>query len=120
LQQATPEIFNSDQGSHFTSPQYIERLTQANVRISMDGKGRALDNVLTEWLWRSVKYEEAYLNAYENPRQARQGLTRYLAFYNQERPHQWFQYRTPAEIYFSVKTDPIQSDQIILKGGNPP
>lgn len=117
LQQATPEIFNSDQGSHFTSPQYIERLRQANIQISMDGKGRALDNVFTERLWRSVKYEEVYLTAYENPRQARQGLTRYLAFYNQERPHQSLQYRTPAEIYFSAKMDPIQSDQTILKGG---
>ena len=98
---ATPVIWNSDQGSHFTSPQYIERLLARNVRISMDGKGRALDNVFTERLWRSVKYEEVYLNDYDSPRAARQGLSHYLSFYNQERLHQALGYRTPAEVYFN-------------------
>ena len=87
LAQATPEIWNSDQGSHFTIPQYRNLLLAAGVQISMDGKGRALDNVFVERLWRSVKYEEVYPNAYASPREARAGLTRYLDFYNHERPH---------------------------------
>jgi putative transposase len=74
LTQATPQIWNSDQGSHFTSPQYRELLLAADVQISMDGKGRALDNVFVERLWRSVKYEEVYPNAYATPREARAGL----------------------------------------------
>ena len=100
LKLARPEIFNSDQGSQFTSPQYTQRLQAADVRISMDGKGRARDNIFTERLWRTVKYEEVYLNDYRSPREARQGLCRYLDFYNFERPHQSLDYATPAEIYF--------------------
>lgn len=100
LATATPEIMNSDQGSQFTSPSYIAMLEAAGVRISMDGKGRALDNVFTERLWRSVKYEEVYLNDYDRPRDARQGIARYLRFYNHDRPHQSLDYRTPAEVYF--------------------
>lgn len=99
LAQGKPEIWNSDQGSHFTSPQYIDRLRKSEVRISMDGKGRAIDNVFTERLWRSIKYEEVYLNEYLSPREARQGLGKYLAFYNHERPHQSLDYQTPAQIY---------------------
>lgn len=94
-----PEIFNSDQGSHFTSEQYLEPLRTKGVRISMDGKGRALDNIFTERLWRSVKYEEVYLKNYETPREARVGLNGYLNFYNTERPHQSLGYRTPREVY---------------------
>ena len=100
LAQARPEIWNSDQGSHFTSPQYLERLQAAQVQISMDGKGRALDNIFTERLWRTVKYEEVYLKDYATPREARQGLAQYLTFYNQERPHQSLGYCTPAAVYF--------------------
>ena len=107
LAQVTPEIWNSDQGSHFTSPQYLDLLTAAGVRISMDGKGRALDNIFTERLWRTVKYEEVYLHDYASPREARQGIGRYLEFYNQERLHQSLGYRTPATVYFE-------------KGANPP
>ncbi len=81
LAQTTPTIWNSDQGSHFTSPQYLALLQAADVRISMDGKGRALDNIFTERLWRTVKYEEVYLHDYASPKEARQGLTRYLSFY---------------------------------------
>lgn len=99
LAQAKPVICNSDQGSHFTSPQYLDRLRQVNVQISMDGRGRALDNILTERLWRSVKYEEVYLNEYLTPREARQGLHRYFDFYNHERPHQALGYATPAAVY---------------------
>ena len=99
---ATPLIWNSDQGSHFTSPQYIELLQHADVRISMDGTGRALDNIFTERLWRTIKYEEVYLHSYTTPREARQGLTRYLDFYNNRRLHQSLAYRTPAEVYWAV------------------
>jgi putative transposase len=99
LRRSKPRIWNSDQGSHFTSPQYIERLQTAEVQISMDGKGRALDNIFTERLWRTIKYEEVYLHDYTTPRDARQGLTRYLEFYNHERPHQALKYQTPAELY---------------------
>lgn len=100
LAQTKPEIWNSDQGSHFTSPQYTELLATANIRISMDGRGRALDNILTERLWRSVKYEEVYLHDYANPKEAYQGLSHYFDFYNHERPHQALDYQTPAAIYF--------------------
>ena len=99
LATATPEIWNSDQGSHFTSPQYTALLTAAGVRISMDGRGRALDNVFNERLWRTIKYEEVYLHDYGNPREARLRLGHYLAFYNHERVHQALGYRTPAEVY---------------------
>jgi putative transposase len=103
LVQFKPEICNSDQGSHFTSSQYTERLSQADVRISMDGRGRAMDNIFTERLWRSVKYEEVYLKDYASPREARQGLQQYLDFYNYERPHQSLDYCTPAEVHFHAR-----------------
>jgi putative transposase len=99
LMQSTPVILNSDQGSQFTSPQYIQLLQDAGIKISMDGKGRAIDNIFTERLWRSLKYEEVYLNEYTSPRQARQRVGDYLDFYNHRRPHQSLDYRTPAEVY---------------------
>lgn len=102
LAQAKPEIWNSDQGSHFTSPQYTELLQAVDVKISMDGRGRVFDNIFVERLWRSVKYEEVYLHDYANPHEARQGLTRYFEFYDHERPHQALDYRTPAAVYFSM------------------
>ena len=100
LAQAKPQIWNSDQGSHFTSPQYTELLLGAGVQISMDGRGRFRDNIFTERLWRTVKYEEVYLTEYANPREARQGLGHYFQFYNGERPHQALGYLTPAAVYF--------------------
>ena len=100
LATATPAICNSDQGSHFTSPQYIALFQDTSVQISMDGKGRALDNIFTERLWRTVKYEEVYLKDYASPREARSGLTAYLDFYNHRRLHQALDYQTPAQIYF--------------------
>jgi putative transposase len=109
LARATPEICNSDQGSHFTSPQYLGLLTGADVRISMDGRGRALDNVFTERLWRSVKYEEVYIKDYASPREARRGLERYFAYYNQERPHQALAYQTPAEVYADKRWEALTS-----------
>jgi putative transposase len=96
-----PVIWNSDQGSHFTSPQYTQRLLAADVQISMDGKGRALDNIFTERLWRTVKYEEVYLHDYQTPKQARTGLTAYFDFYNYRRPHQSLRYLTPTEVFFA-------------------
>jgi putative transposase len=101
LSQATPQICNSDQGSHFTSSQYIQLLQGHDVRISMDGKGRALDNIFTERLWRTVKYEEVYLKDYASPREAREELRAYLRFYNERRLHQALGYCTPAEVYFA-------------------
>jgi putative transposase len=99
LAQATPAICNSDQGSQFTSPQYLERLRGAGVAVSMDGRGRALDNIFTERLWRTIKYEEVYLHDYPSPRVAREQLTGYIQFYNHERLHQALDYRTPASVY---------------------
>jgi putative transposase len=101
LTYATPRIMNSDQGSHFTSSQYLEPLVQRQIAISMDGRGRALDNIFTERLWRTVKYEEVYLREYGSPKEARHGLTRYFDFYNYKRIHQALDYRTPAEVYFN-------------------
>ncbi len=99
LAEATPEIWNSDQGSHFTSAAYTERLKTAGVRISMDGRGRALDNIFVERLWRSVKYEEVYLHDYATPHEGRTQLAAYLDFYNHRRLHQALDYRTPAAVY---------------------
>ena len=101
LAQARPTLWNSDQGSHFTSPQYTQRLLAAGVQISMDGKGRALDNIFNERLWRSVKYEEVYLHEYATPKDAFRGLASYFQFYNHQRLHQAIAYRTPAEVYRS-------------------
>jgi putative transposase len=99
LRIATPQIWNTDQGSQFTSPQLTSHLEAAGVAISMDGKGRAHDNIFTERLWRSLKYEEVYLADYDNPRQARLGIGSYFQFYNTERPHQALDYRRPVELY---------------------
>ena len=99
LTQAVPEICNSDQGGQFTNSQWIALLQQAGVRISMAGPGRARDNIFVERLWRTVKYEEVYLQDYGSPREARQGLARYFEFYNYQRLHQALGYRTPWEAY---------------------
>ena len=96
-----PEIHNSDQGSHFTSPQYTGLLAvHPSIQISMDGRGRCMDNIFTERLWRTVKYENIYLRDYHTPNEARAGLTEYFTFYNYKRLHQSLGYLTPAEIYF--------------------
>ncbi|MFY9463293.1 MAG: IS3 family transposase [Candidatus Sungiibacteriota bacterium] len=95
-----PDIHNSDQGSHFTSPRYTDLLTQKNVQISMDGRGRCMDNIFTERLWRTVKYEDVYLKSYRNLEEAQHGLTEYFRFYNTERRHQALGYLRPADVYF--------------------
>jgi putative transposase len=97
-----PEIFNTDQGSQFTSEEWTAPLLAAGVAISMDGKGRWIDNVFIERLWRSVKYEEVYLRAYANGTEARQSLTRYFKFYNERRVHETLEYATPDEAYFGA------------------
>jgi putative transposase len=102
LRVGRPQIFNTDQGSQFTSGDWIAELTSAGVRISMDGRGRAFDNIFTERLWRSVKYEEVYLKDYGDVDAARQGLGEYLAFYNTDRPHQGLGYRTPWEVHYGL------------------
>jgi putative transposase len=100
FRQAKPEIFNSDQGSQFTSQAYVSLLEGAGVRISMDGKGRAFDNIFTERLWRTIKYEDIYLKGYTTPRETRIGVGSYMEFYNDKRVHQALAYRTPAEVHF--------------------
>jgi putative transposase len=94
-----PAIFNTDQGSQFTSPRFTEVLAEAGVRISMDGRGRWLDNVFIERLWRSLKYECIYLNAFETGSQARAGIGGWITYYNGSRPHTALGGRTPAEVY---------------------
>jgi putative transposase len=103
LRRGRPEIFNSDQGSQFTSGKFIGELTGRQIAISMDGRGRCMDNIFVERLWRSLKYEEVYLKDYESVTEARAGIEQYFRFYNQERLHQSLQYRTPAAIWLARK-----------------
>lgn len=100
LTHARPEIFNTDQGVQFTSRCFVGRLEQSAIKVSMDGKGRALDNVFIERLWRSVKYENIYPRGYETLKEVRSGLDAYFKYYNEDRPHQGLGYKTPAEVYF--------------------
>ena len=102
LKRGRPEIFNTDQGAQFTSEAFTGLLKQHGVRISMDGKGSYNDNLFIERLWRSVKYEEVYLKAYQDGKEARSGIGNYFRFYNTERPHQALGYRTPAEVFTSI------------------
>ena len=94
-----PDIFNTDQGVQFTSAAFLAELEARGVRISMDGKGRYLDNIFIERLWRSLKYEEVFIKAYGSVAEARRGIGGWLAFYNDERPHQALSYRTPREVF---------------------
>ena len=96
----TPTIFNTDQGAQFTSHSFTKVLLDRNIQISMDGRGRALDNIFVERLWRTVKYENIYMNDYQTVRELRGGLHRYFEFYNRARLHQSLDYQTPAEVYF--------------------
>jgi putative transposase len=106
LRYGCPEIFNTDQGSQFTSDDFTDALSLRGIRISMDGRGRWTDNISIERLWRSVKYEEVYLKAYGSLSEARRGLGNYFQFYNQRRRHQGLDYRTPDEFYWAT-LDPI-------------
>ena len=100
LKYGTPEIFNTDQGVQFTSLQYTERLLKENIRISMDGKGRALDNIFIERFWRALKYEDIYQKAYESVPELYRGISQYIVFYNHERLHQSLDYSPPAGRYY--------------------
>ena len=100
LGRGRPEVFNTDQGSQFTSREFIRVLEDHSVKISMDGKGRYADNIFVERLWRTVKYEEVFLKAYANATEARRELGEYFRFYNNRRPHQALGYRTPAEVFY--------------------
>jgi len=102
LRKGRPDIFNTDQGAQFTGEAFSGLLEQHGIRISMDGKGRYSDNLFIERLWRTVKYEEVYLKAYQDGRDARTGIGDYFRFYNTERPHQALGYRTPAEVFNSI------------------
>jgi putative transposase len=99
LTRGKPEVFNTDQGVQFTAQAWTNRLESAGVAVSMDGKGRCLDNVFVERLWRTVKHEDVYVRCYEAVPELTQGMRRYFPFYNEERPHQSLDYRTPAEVY---------------------
>jgi len=99
LNRSKPIIFNSDQGSQFTCPAFVDRLESREIQVSWDGRGRCLDNVFVERLWRSVKYEEVYLKAYGSPKEARSSLDVFFRFYNEQRKHQSLGYKTPKEIY---------------------
>jgi putative transposase len=96
----SPEIFNTDQGSQFTSRVFIQKLKERQIQISMDGRGRVFDNIFTERLWRSLKYEDIYLKDYRAVPEAEEGIDQYFSLYHQERLHQSLNYRTPAEVYF--------------------
>lgn len=108
-----PEIFNTDQGSQFTSPQFTNSLESCGITVSMDGRGRFFDNIFVERLWRSVKYEEVYLNHYQTVNEARNGLKKYFTFYDTERPHSSLGQSTPQEVYFNenVKQKQMQDQQ---------
>jgi putative transposase len=112
LTKGKPDIFNTDQGSQFTSEAFTGLLQQHGVRISMDGKGSYNGNLFIERLWRSVKYEEVYLKAYQDGREARIGLGNYFRFYNTERPHQALGYRTPAEVYSAIQVEPAKGGMV--------
>ena len=99
LRRGRPEIFNSDQGSQFTSEKFTGKLAEREIAISMDGRGRCMDNIFVERLWRSLKYEEVYLKDYASVAEARAGIAGYFQFYNHKRLHQSLDYRTPAAVY---------------------
>jgi putative transposase len=112
LRKGRPEIFNTDQGAQFTSKAFTSLLEQHEVKMSMDGKGSYNDNLFIERLWRTVKYEEVYLKAYQDGKDARAGISDYFRFYNTKRPHQALGYRKPAEVF-----TPIPNSVVTIEGG---
>ena len=115
LTKGQPEVFNTDQGSQFTSLEFTQVLQERGVRISMDGKGRYQDNIFVERLWRTVKYEEVYLKAYASVLEAQRGLEDYFRFYNGLRPHQALGYRTPAEVFYGEQ-EAVEGDSNVRRG----
>ena len=114
LKLSKPEIFNTDQGSQFTSLEFTGRLEKEDIRISMDSRGRVYDNIFVERLWRSVKYEEVYLHQYQTVSEARNGLAKYFLFYNTERLHESLGYQTTYEVYVREQGNfnPVQASTI--------
>ena len=112
LGQGQPEVFNTDQGSQFTSLEFTQVLQEHRVKISMDGKGRYNDNIFVERLWRTVKYEEVYLKAYTNASEARRELGAYFRFYNDQRPHQALGYRPPAQVFHQARNATGDSSKV--------
>jgi len=119
LKKGKPEIFNTDQGAQFTGEAFTGLLKQHGIRISMDGKGSYNDNLFIERLWRTVKYEEVYLKAYQDGRDARIGLGNYFRFYNTERPHQTHGYRTPAEVYTTIQVEDTNGGMVESLASDP-
>jgi putative transposase len=117
LLRGTPKIFNTDQGSQFTSDAFTGRIEKAGAQVSMDGRGRALDNIFVERLWRTVKYEDVYLRGYETMREARQGLGRYFDYYNDKRPHQSLAYYKPAQVW---RGEAPGAPMRLVRGEDPP
>lgn len=109
---AIPEIFNSDQGSHFTSPKFTAASIERDIKISMDGRGRCLDNIFIERLWRTVKQQDIYIRHYESVAECRIGLTKFFNSYNTYRPHQSLNYLTPADVYFGQNKKTAFAEQI--------
>ena len=107
LERRQCEIFNTDQGSQFTTPRFTHPLLDKGIKVSMDGRGRALDNIFVERLWRTVKYEYVYLQEIQTVREAWLGLRDFFYFYNHERFHQSLDYRTPAQVYFERPQDRV-------------
>jgi putative transposase len=112
-----PEIFNTDQGVQFTSGDFVAVLESRGIRISMDGKGRFLDNIFIERLWRSLKYEEVFIKAYGSVMEARRGIGGWLSFYNEERPHQALGYRTPRRVFDGEACEAVDSASAMAGGG---
>jgi len=110
-----PEIFNTDQGVQFTSAAFLDELSGQGVRISMDGKGRFLDNIFIERLWRSLKYEEVYIKAYDSVAEARQGIGAWFGFYNGKRPHQALDYRTPRAVHDAAACEYVDTASALLR-----
>lgn len=109
LQKSKPDIFNSDQGSQFTCKEFVEKLEDQEILLSMDGRGRALDNIFVERLWRSLKYEDIYLKDYATMEEAQKGIGEYIQFYNKKRVHQSLEYQTPFEVYIgNCVAEPIE------------
>jgi len=113
LKKVQPEIFNTDQGSQFTSKEFIALLENQGIRVSMDGSGSYNDNLFVERFWRTLKYEEVYLKAYSDAREARREIGRYIQFYNGERPHQALGYQTPAEVYYAEPIAVVKEGMLI-------